>query len=113
VPISDATLPYGFLIAHVDALLGGIVVAFGLDALGRKPTVTFSYAAAALSMLGCAAAAQTGSETVVVTIAFTVTAFIATAPGSPHTRLSPSTSSPKSPSPSAPWPSSCSSAPSG
>lgn len=77
VPISDSDLPYVFLIANLGALLGGIVVAFGLDALGRKPTVTFSYGAAAVSMLVCAWAATSGSE-VLVTAAFTAAAFFAT-----------------------------------
>ncbi|MEO8329380.1 MAG: MFS transporter, partial [Candidatus Nanopelagicales bacterium] len=44
---------------------------------GRKPTVTFSYAAAALSMLGCAVAASTGSQSIVL-VAFTIAAFFAT-----------------------------------
>jgi hypothetical protein len=39
--------------------------------------VTFTYAAAAVSMLGCAAAAATGSETLVL-VGFTVAAFVAT-----------------------------------
>ena len=77
VPISDASLPYVFLIANVGALLGGVLVSFGLDRLGRRPTVTISYAAAAGSMLLCAAAAATGSEALVIA-AFTVAAFFAT-----------------------------------
>jgi MFS family permease len=77
VPISDEALPYYFLIANVGALAGGIVVSFALDRLGRKPTVTFSYTLAAASMIGCAAAAATGSPTVVL-VAFTVAAFFAT-----------------------------------
>lgn len=77
VPISDAALPYYFLIANVGALAGGIVVSFALDKIGRKPTVTFSYALAAASMIGCAAAAATGSPTVVLA-AFTIAAFFAT-----------------------------------
>jgi MFS family permease len=77
VPISDAALPYFFLIANIGALLGGIVVSFALDRLGRKPTVTFSYTLAAASMIGCAAAAATGSPGVVLA-AFTVAAFFAT-----------------------------------
>lgn len=77
VPIADTTLPYYFLIANLGALAGGFVVAYALDRLGRRPTVTFSYAAAALSMFGCAAASGTGSATAVL-IAFTVAAFFAT-----------------------------------
>jgi MFS family permease len=77
VPIEDGVLPYYFLIANVAALAGGIFVSFALDRIGRKPTVTFSYTAAAISMIGCAAAAGTGSATVVL-IAFSVAAFFAT-----------------------------------
>ena len=77
VPVSDQTLPYYFLIANVGALAGGIAIAYALDLFGRLPTVTVSYTAAALSMLGCAAAAGTGSQTIVL-IAFTVAAFFAT-----------------------------------
>lgn len=77
VPVSDAALPVYFLIANIGALLGGIMVSFGLDRLGRKPTVTFSYLAAALSMLVVAAAASTGSPAVVL-VAFTIAAFFAT-----------------------------------
>ncbi len=77
VPIADGVLPYYFLIANFGALAGGILVSFALDRLGRKPTVTFSYTAAAISMIGCALAAGTGSATVVL-VAFTVAAFFAT-----------------------------------
>lgn len=77
VPVEDAVLPYYFLIANVGALAGGVVISSALDRLGRKPTVTFSYTAAALSMAGCALAAGTGSA-VIVLIAFTIAAFFAT-----------------------------------
>ena len=77
VPVSDGNLPYYFLIANVGALAGGVVVSFALDRIGRGPTVTFSYAAAALSMVGCAAAASTGSLGAVL-VAFTIAAFFAT-----------------------------------
>ncbi len=77
VPIGDDVLPYYFLIANIGALFGGLLVSWSLDAVGRRPTVTFSYAAAAASMLLCAAAASTGSPMLVL-IAFTVAAFFAT-----------------------------------
>jgi MFS family permease len=77
VPIGDDVLPFYFLLANVGALAGGLFVSFALDWIGRKPTVTFSYTAAAVSMIGCAAAAGTGSPTVVL-IAFVVAAFFAT-----------------------------------
>lgn len=77
VPVSDAALPVYFLIANVGALLGGIAVSFGLDRLGRRPTVTFSYLLAAVSMLAVAIAAGTGSAGAVLAV-FTVAAFFAT-----------------------------------
>ncbi|GAC1407192.1 MAG: MFS transporter [Mycobacterium sp.] len=77
VPISDDALPYFFLIANVGALAGGLLVSWALAAVGRRPTVTFSYTAAAASMLLCAAAAETGSQNLVL-VAFTVAAFFAT-----------------------------------
>lgn len=77
VPISDAALPYYFLVANVGALAGGVLIAWALDVLGRKPSVVAAYTGAALSMLGCAAAASTGSRTLVL-VSFTVAAFFAT-----------------------------------
>lgn len=77
VPVSDAALPVYFLIANIGALLGGVLVSFGLDRLGRKPTVTFSYLAAAISMLVVAISTSAGSP-VVVLAAFTIAAFFAT-----------------------------------
>jgi MFS family permease len=77
VPISNSALPYYFLTANIGAFFGGLVVSWALDGVGRRPTVTFSYTAAAISMLGCAAAAATGSQTLVL-VAFTVAAFLAT-----------------------------------
>ena len=77
VPVDDGVLPVYFLIANFGALAGGVLVSFALDRIGRKPTVTFSYLAAALSMIGCAVAAGTGSATIVL-VAFTVAAFFAT-----------------------------------
>jgi len=77
VPISDSALPYYFLTANIGAFFGGLLVSWALDAAGRRPTVTFSYTAAAASMLGCAAAAATGSKTLVL-VAFTIAAFFAT-----------------------------------
>lgn len=77
VPVSDSALPYYFLTANIGAFFGGLLVSWALDAVGRRPTVTLSYTAAAVSMLGCAAAAATGSETLVL-VAFTIAAFFAT-----------------------------------
>jgi MFS family permease len=77
VPVADTALPYYFLIANVGALAGGVVVSYALDRIGRRPTVAFSYTAAAVSMLGCAAAAGTGSAAAVLA-GFTIAAFFAT-----------------------------------
>jgi len=77
VPISDAALPYYFLVANVGALAGGVLIAWALDVLGRRPSVVAAYTGASLSMLGCAAAASTGSRTLVL-VSFTVAAFFAT-----------------------------------
>ena len=77
VPISNQALPWVYLIANVGALAGGILVAFALDRVGRRPTVTVSYTAAAASMVLCALAATTGSAGIVV-VAFTIAAFFAT-----------------------------------
>lgn len=77
VPISDAALPWYVLVADVGALAGGVLVAWALDALGRRPSVVISCSGSALSMLGCAAAAATGSRGLVLA-ASTVAAFFAT-----------------------------------
>lgn len=77
VPVDDALLPYYFLIANVGALVGGIAVSYTLDRLGRSPTVTTSYTLAAVSMLGCALAASSGSQPAVL-VTFTIGAFFAT-----------------------------------
>lgn len=77
VPVSDGALPYYFLAANLGALAGGLLVSWALDAVGRRPTVTFSYTAAAASMLVCAGAASTGSQALVLA-AFVVAAFFAT-----------------------------------
>jgi len=77
VPVRATALPYYFLVASIGALAGGLVVSQALDRYGRRPSVTVSYAAAAVSMLGCAAAATTGSQSLVLA-AFTVAAFFAT-----------------------------------
>lgn len=77
VPVADGTLPWFFLVANIGALAGGVVVSFTLDRAGRSPTVTTSYTLAAASMLGCAFAANLGSQPGVL-VAFTVAAFFAT-----------------------------------
>lgn len=77
VPVAEDALPWVFLVANLGALGGGVLVSFGLDAAGRRPTVTLSYLAAAVSTVLCGAAAATGSSTLVL-VAFTAAAFFAT-----------------------------------
>lgn len=61
VGIGTREVPMFFLIGSIGAAVGGILAAFGLDRLGRKPTVTGFYLLAAVSMLGMGAAAMAGS----------------------------------------------------
>ncbi|HUZ06663.1 MAG TPA: MFS transporter [Candidatus Paceibacterota bacterium] len=77
VHISEAHVPWFFLIGNVGALAGGALAAFLLDKTGRKITVTFFYTLAALSMLGMGAATLTGSASGVLA-AFIVVNFCAT-----------------------------------
>ena len=62
---------------HAPDLAGGFLVAYTLDRVGRKPTVTLSYLSAAASVLVLAAAATTGSPTWTL-VAFTAAVFCAT-----------------------------------
>jgi MFS family permease len=65
------------MIANVGALAGGLLVAWTLERVGRKPTVFFSYTAAAASTFLVAAAASSGSPGLTLA-AFTVAVFFAT-----------------------------------
>lgn len=78
VHVSATAVPYYYVVANVGGLAGGLVVAWALDALGRKPTVLFAYTAAALSVLVVAAAATTGSPGLTLA-AFTLAVGCATA----------------------------------
>jgi MFS family permease len=78
VHISEAQVPWFFLVGNVGALAGGALVTALLDTAGRKITVTLSYVLAALSMLGMGAATLTGSASGVLA-AFIVVNFCATA----------------------------------
>jgi MFS family permease len=77
VDVPAGTVPYYCVIANVGALVGGLIVARALDAVGRKPTVFLSYTAASASTLLVAAAATTGSPGLTLA-AFTVAVFFAT-----------------------------------
>ena len=77
VDVGASSVPYFFLIANVGALAGGLLVAYLLERVGRKPTVTCSYLAAAASVLVLATAATTGSAALTLA-AFTLAVFCAT-----------------------------------
>jgi MFS family permease len=77
VNVPAGTVPYYYVIANVGALAGGLLVSWALDRAGRKPTVFFSYTAAAASTFLVAAAASTGSPGLTLT-AFTIAVFFAT-----------------------------------
>ncbi len=77
VDVSAGSVPYFFLVANVGALAGGFLVAYLLERAGRKPTVTFSYLAAAVSVIVLAVAATSGSPGLTLA-AFTLAVFCAT-----------------------------------
>lgn len=64
-------MPYYYVVANLGGLVGGGLVSWTLDRFGRKPTVLTAYAVAALSTLGLAAAAESGSPALTLA-AFTV-----------------------------------------
>jgi MFS family permease len=78
VHVSAAAVPYYYVVANVGGLLGGLLVSWSLDRVGRKPTVFFAYSAASLSVLLVAVAAASGSAAFTL-IAFTLAVFCATA----------------------------------
>ena len=78
VNVSETAVPYYYVVANVGGLLGGLLVSWALDRVGRKPTVFFAYTAAALSVLVVALAATTGSPALTL-LAFTFAVFCATA----------------------------------
>lgn len=59
VHVDPTFVPWFYLIGNVGALVGGLVVAALLDSAGRKLTVPFSYALAAIGVLLMAAAMST------------------------------------------------------
>ena len=61
VDVGAGTVPYYSVIANLGGLAGGLLVSWTLDRFGRKPTVFTAYLIAAVSVLGLAAAASSGS----------------------------------------------------
>lgn len=77
VNIAAAKVPWFFLIGNLGAVAGGALAAALLDTAGRKRTVTFFYALAALSMLAMGAATLHGKAGGVLA-AFVIANFCAT-----------------------------------
>jgi len=77
VNVGAGTVPYYYVIANVGALLGGLLVSWALDRVGRKPTVFWGYVAAAGSTFTVAVAASTGSAALTL-LTFTIAVFFAT-----------------------------------
>jgi len=77
VNIAEAKVPWFFLIGNLGAVVGGALAAALLDTAGRKWTVTFFYALAALSMLAMGAATLRGKADGVL-VTFVVANFCAT-----------------------------------
>ncbi len=77
VNIAEERVPWFFLIGNLGAVAGGLLAAVLLDSAGRKRTVTFFYALAALSMLAMGAAAGRGKADGVL-LTFVVANFCAT-----------------------------------
>ena len=77
IHIPEQRVPVFFIIGNVGAALGGAIAALSLDKAGRKVTVTFFYALAAVSMIGMGWATRHGSSTGVLW-AFIVVNFCAT-----------------------------------
>lgn len=78
VHVGEAEVPVFFLIGNTGAVAGGVLAAWLLDRIGRKPTVTGFYGLAALSMLLMSAATHSGSARWVL-LAFVVANVCATA----------------------------------
>lgn len=77
VNVGEQRVPLFFLVGNLGAVMGGALAAFFLDKAGRKLTVTFFYALAALSMLGMGVATLRGNPGGVLW-AFAVANFCAT-----------------------------------
>lgn len=71
VNVGAGTVPYYYVIANLGGLAGGLLVSWTLDRFGRKPTVLTAYTIAAVSVLGLAAAAGSGSPALTL-VAFTL-----------------------------------------
>lgn len=77
VHVSASAVPYYYVVANGGGLVGGLLVSWSLDRIGRKPTVLLAYVAAALSVLTVAGAATTGSAALTLA-AFTFAVLCAT-----------------------------------
>lgn len=76
VNVGAGTVPWYFVVANVGALAGGFTIAWQLDRAGRKPTVFWSYLAAAVSTLGLAYAATRHSPALTL-VALVIAVFCA------------------------------------
>jgi MFS family permease len=71
VHISQAEIPFFYIIGNLGGLVGGLAMSAVFDRLGHRVTVVACYAGAAASVVALAAATATGSSTW-VTVAFAV-----------------------------------------
>lgn len=78
INISDAQIPFFFIMGNVGALVGGLTMTAVFDRLGRRRTVLTAYSLAAVGVIGLAAATSTKSGTLVL-LAFMVSNAFATA----------------------------------
>lgn len=77
VKISDADVPFFYIVGNLGAVAGGIAMTLVFDRLGRRRTITTFYSLAAAGVVLLAAATSTGSA-VAVTLAFVVSNALAT-----------------------------------
>ena len=77
VDISDADIPFFYIVGNLGAVAGGIAMTLVFDRLGRTRTITTFYSLAAVGVLVLAAATATGSA-LAVTLAFVLSSALAT-----------------------------------
>jgi MFS family permease len=75
--LAPTALPPFYIAGSLGALVGGMVVSFLLDRLGRKPVVTVCYGLTCLACIGFAAVAASGTGAVIA--GFVVVNLLATA----------------------------------
>jgi MFS family permease len=75
--LAATALPPFYIAGSLGALVGGVVVSFLLDRLGRKPVVTVCYGLTCLACIGFAAVAASGTGAVIA--GFVVVNLLATA----------------------------------